>query len=110
MSDDPTIDVLLSKRAELATQLQEAQVAIFHIDATLVLLGHKMAKPRGPNRFAPGELVKLVGVAERAGCTTNRTVAEHIMRAKDMDTEDRPLAAKITMSVKDCRKRLGGRD
>jgi hypothetical protein len=100
-----TIDDLLAKRAELASQVQGLQSAIFHIDATLSLLGHT-ARPKVSRRFAPGELLALVGEAERAGCDTPTKITTYILAAKGFGSE---LRGKVMFSVKDARKRLNAR-
>lgn len=101
---------LAAKRAALAIEVQALQSAIYHLDAALALMGHTgkplATKPRAANRFANGELMALVGDAQRAGCVTSREIRDHVMKAKGFDMTDRVLAAKIMMSVKDCRKRL----
>jgi hypothetical protein len=101
------IDALLRKREELLAQIQGAQSAIFHIDQALALIGYsKGVKAR---RFANGELLKLVGEAERAGHQTPMRIAQYIVAAKGLDAEDEKLRARIIFSVKDARKRLNAR-
>jgi len=101
---EATIQGLLDKRAELTAELQGLQSAIFHIDATLALLGFPGVAKRN-RRFGNGELVKLIGEAERAGHTTAQQTTLYVMRAKGMDPNDESLRKRIWGSVKDCRKR-----
>lgn len=101
------IDALLRKREELIAQIQGLQSAVFHIDQALALIGY--GKNRVARRFANGELIALIGEAERAGHQTPTRVAQFIMAAKGMDTSDKVLTKRIVFSVKDCRKRMGGR-
>jgi hypothetical protein len=101
------IDALLRKREELTAQVQGLQSSIFHIDQALALIGY--GKKTTARRFANGELIALIGEAERAGHTTPTRIAQFIMAAKAMDQNDRKLAARILFSVKDCRKRLNAR-
>ena len=62
------IDALLRKREELLAQVQGIQSAIFHMDQALNLIGYsKTVKARC---FANGELMALIGEAERAGDQT----------------------------------------
>ena len=58
------IDALLRKREELLAQIQGMQSAIFHIDQALSLIGY--SKTTVARRFANGELMRLIGEAERA--------------------------------------------
>jgi hypothetical protein len=101
------IDALLRKREELLAQVQGLQSAIFHIDQALALIGY--GKARVARRFANGELIALVGEAERAGNTTPVRIAQYIMAAKGMDAADEKLRKRIIFSVKDVRKRLAAR-
>jgi hypothetical protein len=101
------IDALLRKREELLAQVQGLQSAIFHIDQALALIGY--GKGRVARRFANGELIKLIGEAERAGNQTPTRIAQYIMAAKGMDQDDKKLVARIIFSVKDCRKRMNAR-
>ena len=101
------IDALLRKREELLAQVQGLQSAIFHIDQALALIGH--GKGRVARRFANGELMRLIGEAERAGNQTPTRIAQFVMAAKGMDQTDKKLVARIIFSVKDCRKRMNAR-
>lgn len=101
------IDALLRKREELLAQVQGLQSAIFHIDQALALIGY--AKARVARRFANGELIALVGEAERAGNQAPTRIAQYIMAAKGMDVADEKLRKLIIFSVKDVRKRLAAR-
>lgn len=85
-------------------QIQGLQSAVFHIDQALELIGHGQRKIH--RRFANGELMKLIGEAERAGHQTPTRIAQFVMAAKGMDETNRKLVAKIRFSVKDCRKRM----
>jgi len=107
MSEE-AIQALTEKRAALMTQIRELQSAVFHIDGAIIALGGRM-----PNRlrriFGQGELMRLIGEAERAGHSTIRAIAHHIMTAKKMDVEDAELVNRIRQSVKECRKRMNAR-
>jgi hypothetical protein len=101
------IDALLRKREELLAQVQGLQSAIFHIDQALSLIGY--GKNRVARRCANGELMALIGEAERAGNQAPKRVAQFIMAAKGMDQSDNALVKRIVFSVKDCRKRMAAR-
>lgn len=101
------IDALLRKREKPLAQIQGMQSAIFHIDQTLALIGYsKRLKAR---RFANGELMAMIGEAERAGNQTPTRIVQYIMPVKGMDQTDKKLFARLTFSVKDCRKRMNVR-
>ena len=107
ISDDP-ISALLAKRTELAEQVQHIQATIFHIDATLEAFGYKPG-PKPKRRFANGELIRLVGEAERAGSTSHNAIAHWLVRAKGWNAADQILYKRTLWSVKECRKRLNAR-
>jgi hypothetical protein len=66
--------------------------------------------PKKQNRyFGPGELIKLIGEAERAGLKTPRDVAHYVMETKQLDTNDKSLVRRIRWGVTDCRKRMAAR-
>jgi len=102
---------LLAKRDEMAAQIQALQSGIFHIDATLKLLGHD-GGPGGKRErlFANGELIALIGEAERTGLETPVPIALHIMKSKGMDPADAALKKRMVWKVKECRKRLNRRE
>lgn len=62
-------------------------------------------------RFANGELLRLIGEAERAGnqTPTPTRIIRYVMARKGMDASDKKLCARILFSVKDCRKRMNAR-
>ena len=98
------------KRAALASQIQEAQSAIYHLDATLKVLGHDPGARKGYGGiFASGELIALIGEAERAGHKTPVPMLDYIMKAKGLDATDKRLRQKLLYRVKDCRKRLNAK-
>jgi hypothetical protein len=101
------IDALLRKREELLAQVQGLQSAIFHIDQALALIGY--GTKTVARRFANGELMKLIGEAERAGNQTPTRITQFVMAAKGMDQADAKLTARVLFSVKDCRKRMNAR-
>jgi hypothetical protein len=104
------VETLLQKRSELVAEVAKMQAAIFHLDETLAVFGHHVGGPkRQPRVFAHGELIALIGDAERKGCNTNAAVVEHVMRAKGQDPSDAFLKKRIAWSVKDCRKRMNAR-
>jgi hypothetical protein len=59
------IDALLRKREELLAQIQGLQSAVCHIDQALNLIGYSTKVVA--RHFANGELMRLIGEAERAG-------------------------------------------
>lgn len=84
-TEDPTVAALLVKRAALAIQIQEAQSAIYHLDATLKLLGHDPSARKYHGRlFANGELIALIGEAERTGRSTPVPILDYIGKAKGL--------------------------
>ena len=101
------IDALLRKREELLAQIQGMQSAIFHIDQALNLIGYSTRVVA--RRFANGELMRLIGEAERAGNQTPTRIMQYVMASKGMDATDKKLAARVLFSVKDCRKRMNAR-
>ena len=101
------IDALLRKREELLAQVQGLQSAIFHIDQALALIGY--GTKIVARRFANGELMRLIGEAERAGNQTPTRIMQYVMATKGMDQSDTKLAARVLFSVKDCRKRMNAR-
>ena len=107
MSDD-LISGLLAKRTELTEEVQKLQTAIYHLDATLVAFGYKPGKTP-TRRFANGELIKLIGEAERAGVSTVASIARWVVKSKDWNVEDRILHKRVLHSVKECRKRMNAR-
>lgn len=91
-----TIAAPLVKRSALAIQIQEAQSAIFHLDATLRLLGHDPHARKTYGRlFASGELIALIGEAERAGHKTPVPILDYLMKAKGLDATDKRLRQKL---------------
>ena len=70
---------------------------------TLALIDY--GKARVARSFANGELIALVGEAERAGNQTPIRIAQYIMAAKSMDSADEKLRKRIIFSVRDGRKR-----
>lgn len=108
--NDAIVQTLLEKRSELVAQVAKMQAAIFHIDETLAVFGHHVGGPRRqPRVFAHGELIALIGDAERSGAATNAAVVERVMRAKGYHPADPMLRKRVAWSVKDCRKRLNAK-
>ena len=101
---------LLAKRDEMAAQIKTLQSGIFHIEATLKLRGHDNGQIKRERLFANGELIALVGEAERAGLETPVPIALHIMKSKGMDPADMALKKRMVWKVKECRKRLNRRE
>jgi hypothetical protein len=96
---EPIVETLLEKRSELVASVAKMQAAIFHLDETLAVFGHHVGGPRRqPRVFAHGELIALIGDAERSGCATNSAVVEHVMRAKAHDPSDMLLKKRIAWS------------
>ena len=107
MSEE-ALNVLREKRADLILQIQALHSEVYHIDAAIRLLGG--GRERKQNRmFAAGELMRLIGDAERAGSATHREIAMHIIRAKKLDATDRALINRVRWSVSECRKRLNAK-
>src|SRR5689334_5495586 len=103
-----TVTALIEKRTQLAEEVQRLQATIYHIDATLAAFGH--GNPRTfHRRFANGELIRLVGEAERANVTGHYAMARWVIDKKGWDRSDKVLARRVLASVKECRKRLNAR-
>lgn len=78
MSDHAeTIQALQDKRAEFASQIQQLQATIYHLDAALAAFGDGPPKTY-QRRFTNGELIRLIGDAERAGTMTPTAQARWI--------------------------------
>ena len=108
MQDETIINGLKQKRAELAGELERVRKDLAAIDGALIAFGYHDVKQIPPKRtrrrpplFKAGELMALVGEAERAGCADNASVAAWIMKERDMQPE---LYQRVRDSVKDCRK------
>jgi hypothetical protein len=108
MQDDTIINGLKQKRAELAGQFEQVRKDLAAIDGALIAFGYHDVKSipaknprRRPPLFKPGQLMALVGEAERAGCADNASIAAWIIRERDMDPE---LYQRVRNGVKDCRK------
>ncbi len=82
------VSTLLEKRSERVAQVAKLQSAIFHMDETLRSSPSRRRAEAPARVFAHGELVALVGDAERSGAKTNMAVVEHVMRAKGHDPND----------------------
>lgn len=110
MSEE-ALRALTEKRAALMTQIRELQSHVFHIDGAITALGGRTAGAarRQSRLFAPGELMRLVGEAERAGETDPRHIAISIMRSRQMDLTDRALVNRMRWKVTNCRKRLNAK-
>ena len=108
MSDE-TVSILLAKRTELLEQVQKVQATIFHIDMTLEAFGYKPGGSKPKRRFANGELIRLIGEAERAGVTSANGIARWIAQTKGWPVNDQTLAKRTLWSVKECRKRMNAR-
>jgi len=87
------------------------QSAIHHIDQTLALIGYVDGTPVSgrTRRFASGELIALIGEAERAEHTTPIPILAYLMKVKGLDATDKRLKQKLLYRVKDCRRRLNAR-
>ena len=100
------VNALLERRAVLINQIKDLQTHVFHIDGALIAIGYKNPpKQRGAHMFQRGELIALVGQAERQGCKTAREVAVWLMKNRGMDPEDRDALNHMIGKVKECRKR-----
>jgi|JI9StandDraft_2_1071091.scaffolds.fasta_scaffold10921_8 hypothetical protein len=108
MSDE-TISALLAKRTELAEQVQHIQATIFHLDAALEAFGYRPGGSKPKRRFANGELIRLIGEAERAGVTTLNGIARWVVQAKGWNAADQTLYKRTLWSVKECRKRMNAK-
>lgn len=109
MSDQSVVSALLAKRTELAEQVQQIQATIFHIDATLAEFGHRPGGSKPKRRFANGELIRLIGEAERSGVTSVNGIARWIIQSKGWNEGDQTLYKRVLWSVKECRKRMNAR-
>lgn len=103
---EQAIEALQAKRTELVNQIKELQLAVFHIDGALVALGARPGKKMKRN-FRNGELVALIGEAERAGHDSLKPITEYVMRKKGLDMTDESLLKRIRWSVRECRQRTG---
>jgi len=101
------VSKLLSKRAAMAAEIVQLQAGVFHIDETLKLLGHTGGRMQ-QRIFAHGELMALIGDAERSGLSTNAGIADYVIKAKDLPS-GQDMRRRIQWSVKDCRKRMNAR-
>lgn len=111
MSEE-ALKALTEKRAALMAKIRELQSDVFHIDGAITALGGRMAAAaarRQSRLFGPGELMRLVGEAERAGESDPRHIAISIMRSKHMDLTDRELVNRMRWKVTDCRRRMTAR-
>jgi hypothetical protein len=64
--------------------VQQLQATIYHLDAALAAFGHGPAKTY-QRRFTNGELIRLIGDAERAGAMTPTAQARWMIKAKGWD-------------------------
>jgi len=108
------ISGLVKKRSELAGELDRLRADLRAIDRALIVFGHddpksiKAAnKRRNPTLFKSGEVIALVGQAEREGLDNNPDIADWILRKKGWSAS---LYKRVWNSVKDCRKRFKGTD
>ena len=107
MSEE-ALKALAEKRAALIVQIKDLQSQVFHIDGAVIALGGRM--PMRHNRlFAHGELMRLIGDAERSGLNTARDITLYIIKTKRLDAEDVSLYRRLRWSVTDCRKRMAAR-
>jgi hypothetical protein len=93
MSEE-AIQALTEKRAALIHPIRELQSQLFHIDGAIQALGGRPAKKQ-KRLFGPGELIRLIGEAERSGMKAPREVAANIMKAKNLDQTDKALVRRI---------------
>lgn len=110
---DHVISGLVKLRAELSGELQVLRQKLQHIDATLEILGY--AEPgrivprfqrQSPPMFKAGELMALVGEAERTGHKDNVSITRWIMEQRNFDDG---VYKRLRESVRDCKKRLNRR-
>ena len=107
MSEE-AIHALTEKRTALMLQIRELQSQVFHIDGAIQALGGRPAK-RQNRFFGPGELIRLIGEAERSGLSTPRDVARYIMKAKELNETDKAVVRHVRWSVTECRRRMNAR-
>ena len=110
------IDGLKRKRSELAGEIKQLRADKKAIEAALKVYGvnrpdllPEKYRERGARLFEHGELMALVGKAQRGGLTSPTCITRFIMRAKGVDPEDRHKFNRYYGSVTDCRKRMKGR-
>lgn len=110
------IDGLKKKRADLAGQIKQLKADKKAIESALKVFGvnrpdllPETFRERGTRLFEHGELMALVGKAQRDGLTSPTDITKQVMQAKGVDASDRHLFKRYYDSVKDCRKRLKGR-
>jgi hypothetical protein len=107
MSEE-ALKALAEKRAALIVQIKDLQSRVFHIDGAVIALGGRM--PMRTNRlFAHGELMRLIGDAERTGLNTARDITQYIIKAKRLDAEDAGLFRRLRIGVTECLKRMAAR-
>lgn len=105
MSED-LIQGLLKKRNDVSEQIHDLQNIIFHIDATLKALGYKRSLVKKQKRiFRNGELIALVGEAERKGIDGPTPIAAYVAERKGLNFDERSMRRRLVASVKECRKR-----
>lgn len=102
---DTLIDGLLAKRTEVSTQLLSLQSNLYHLNATLELLGHKPDEHKRQRFFANGELIRLIGDAERSGLTSSESITQQVMKSKGFDYKDGDMRKVMLAKAKECRKR-----
>lgn len=100
---------LIKKRSEIAGEIQSMQADLKAIDRALLVFGFEDIESIAPRRqrprpplFKSGELISLIGEAERAGLDNNPDIADWIIQKKGWGAS---LYKRVWSSVKDCRKR-----
>lgn len=112
MQDETLREALVKRRAHLAGKIDTLTEELCHVDGMLKALGvgqpHKIRTRRlhrGPPLFARGELIALVGAAERAGHKSPSSIALYIMVRQHFNVEDDRLYQRVRESVRACRKK-----
>ena len=92
------------KRTELAEQVQKLQATIFHLDAAMKAFGYAPDRPKPMRRFANGELIRLIGEAERADITSMTGIACWVIQTKGWPDADPALTRRVMWSVRDAER------
>ncbi len=105
---DHAISALKKKRSELAGELERVKSDLRAIDRALLVFGFEDIESIEPRRkpvrarlFRSGELVALIGEAERAGLESNADIAAWIVERRGWD---QVRLKRVHQSVKDRRK------
>jgi hypothetical protein len=80
LMSDELIAELLAKRRDLLEQVQGLHSNIYRLNEAMRLHGHNPGQALAARmRFRNGELIALLGQAERGGLTTSGDIITHII-------------------------------